>query len=170
MHWPLLAVPVLLAVSLVPFAAPPQDPAPAPPPPPEQAIASLGWLAGEWRGKAGDAEVVSWHSDPRGGAIAMATKELTGGKLSLFDFGIVLAKDGTVGFTPFPFGKASRTFRLTNFDPKKERALFANEQHDFPKRFLFERTAPDTLRITLTGDERGKPTRVEYELKLAAAK
>ena len=132
-------------------------------------LSALAWLAGEWRGKAGDTDVVSWHSDPNGGMIVMATKELTNGKVSLFDFGIVSAKNDKVAYVPYPYGKPSVPFLLTDFDPTVERAAFVNEQHDFPKRFVFEKTKDARLRITLTGDEGGQATTVEYELNRVGA-
>lgn len=144
------------------------SPAPRPAPPPATLggeLAALSWLAGEWRGKAGATDVVSWHSGPEGGMIVMATKELTDGKVSLFDFGVVTAKETQVAFIPYPYGKPSVAFLLTGFDPKVERAVFENAQHDFPKRFVFERTPERSLRITLTGDEGGEATTVGYELK-----
>jgi hypothetical protein len=128
---------------------------------------SLAWLAGEWRGRAGNADIVSWHSDPAGGTIVMASKELENGKVNLFDFGVVSAKNGKVGYVPYPYGKPSVTFLLVDHDPKVEKAVFANDEHDFPKRFTFERKSPDSLAITLTGDQGGQPMTVDYELKLA---
>ncbi len=156
----------LLGTSLLVVAASIQD-SPKPSVPANE-MAALRWLAGEWRGKVGPADVVSWHSDPDGGMIVMATKELTGGKVSLFDFGVVTAKEGQgIAFVPYPYGKPSVPFLLTGFDPRVERASFENAQHDFPKKFLFERTAAGNLKIVLTGDEQGQPMTVEYELKRA---
>src|SRR6185503_14532164 len=106
----------------IPLVAVPRSQSPSPKPANE--LAGLAWLAGEWRGKVGDTDVVEWHSDPDGGAIVMASKELTGGKVSLFDFGIVTAKDGKIAFTPYPNGKSSVAFSLAGFDPQVERATF----------------------------------------------
>ncbi len=144
-----------------------QEPAPSTKPP--APLAALAWLAGEWRGKLDGADVVEWHSDPAGGAIVMASKELKSGKAPFFDFGLIAEKDGKVTFVPYPKGKASVPFVLTGFEAKVQSATFVNEQHDFPKKFVFARKG-DALTITLTGDEGGKPTTVVYELKLAGAR
>ena len=140
----------------------PQEPEPKPAS--DGALQALAWLAGEWRGKAGETDVVSWHSDPAGGMIVMATKEIEDGKVSLFDFGVVSERNGHVGFVPYPYGKASVAFLLEDFDPARERALFANREHDFPKSFLFERKGDDALAIVLEGDEGGQHSKVEYAL------
>ncbi len=130
-------------------------------------LPGLAWLAGEWRGTVDGAEVVSWHSDPSGGMIVMAGKEVQDGHVRLFDFGVVSERDGHVGYVPHPFGKPSVAFLLTGFDPALKRAAFVNEAHDFPKRFVFELTEAGALRITLTGDEGGQAMEVAYELKPA---
>src|SRR5436190_7016362 len=80
-------------------------------------LKELAWLAGEWRGKAGDSDVVSWNSDPAGGMIVMATKEMESGKVSLFDFGVVSERADGIAFVPYPFGKASVPFLLEGHDP-----------------------------------------------------
>lgn len=133
-------------------------------------LQSLAWLSGEWRGKAGDTDVVEWHSDPSGGMIVMATKEMSGGKVSLFDFGVVSERAEGIAFVPYPYGKASVPFLLEGYDAKVQRARFENAKHDFPKSFTFERTSPTELSIVLEGDEGGQATRVDYKLKLAATK
>jgi hypothetical protein len=65
---------LLLAPSRAPHAQ--QQPAPqqATMPRATAQLQSLGWLAGEWRGKQGDTDVLQYHSDPAGGAIVMASK------------------------------------------------------------------------------------------------
>lgn len=145
-------------------------PSPAPTERADSPLTSLGWLAGEWRGKAEGADVVSWHSDPDGGTIVMASKELQGGKLSLFDFGVVRERDGNVAYVPYPYGKPSVAFLLEGHDPKVARARFVNASHDFPKVFVFERKGGDELAITLEGDQGGRSTRVEYTLKRVKSK
>jgi hypothetical protein len=154
----LLLLVLVSAVPLLPRAAPP----------PAADLASLAWLAGEWRGRVGEAEVVSWHSDPSGGAIVMASKEIEGGHLTLFDFGLVREGDGQVAYQPFPFGKPGPAFLLEAPQAGVQRAVFANAAHDFPQRFTFERKG-DTLAIVLEGDQGEGPMSVAYELKLAGA-
>jgi len=133
------------------------------------ALPALAWLAGEWRGTVGEAEVVSWHSDPAGGMIVMASKEVKGGHASLFDFGVISERGDQVGYVPYPYGKPSVAFLLTGFDPAVRRAEFVNEVHDFPQRFVFELTAEGRLRITLTGDQDGHAAQMSYELARVAA-
>lgn len=133
-------------------------------------LKELAWLAGEWRGKAGDTEVVTWHSDPTGGMIVMATKEIEGGKVSLFDFGVVSERAEAIAFVPYPFGKPSVPFLLEGHDPQSKRARFVNAKHDFPQSFTFERTAANELTIALDGEEGGQARHIDYKLTLATSK
>jgi hypothetical protein len=82
------------------------------------------------------------------------------------DFGVVRVVGDKVVMVPFPGGKRGPEFALVDSAAKAQRATFANPEHDFPKTFVYQRTG-DGLRITLTGDERGKPAKVDYELALA---
>lgn len=136
----------------------------------DPSLAQLAWLAGEWRGTVDGAEVVSWHSDPSGGMIVMASKEVRNGKASMFDFGIVSSRNDQVGYVPYPYGKPSVAFQMTESDAKARRVTFANEEHDFPQRFVFERGADDVLSITLSGGEGEQAQTVVYQLRLAGAK
>jgi hypothetical protein len=151
--------------------APPADATEGEPPGPSgrELLVALSWLAGEWHGRVGEQDVVSWHSGPEGGMIVMATKEVKDGELTLYDFGVISARETSITYVPYPYGKPSVPFLLTDFDPAVQRAVFVNEEHDFPKRFAWERTAGNALRITLTGDEGGEPLQVVYELALAAS-
>jgi hypothetical protein len=163
-------VPALALLASLPWllsanAAPLQDPKPAAAAAP--VLPALAWMAGEWRGKVDGADVVEWHSDPAGGTIVMASKELRDGRTSLFDFGLIRETDAGVAFVPYPHGKPSKAFLLSGFDAKVQSARFSNEKHDFPRHFVFAREG-DKLTITLTGDEGGKPMHIEYALDLAA--
>ena len=153
----LLLLALLPALSLPPAAPPPGD-----------ELAALAWLAGEWRGRAGAAEVVAWHSDPAGGVLVMASKELEGGHVTLFDFGLVRAQGEDVAYVPYPFGKPGPAFRLTGWQPGVQRAVFVNEAHDFPRRFTYEREG-DALTIVLEGDQGQGPMTVDYTLHLAGS-
>ena len=154
-----------LAVLTSPLAA--QDPKPPAPKPATGKVADLAWMAGEWRGKVGDADTVQWHSDPQGDRIAMASKDMPPGLPASFDFGLISERNGAVAFVPFPGGKPGPAFRMTECDGKTQRVVFANDKHDFPKQFVYQRKG-NAMTITLTGDEAGKPTTIIYDLKLAA--
>ena len=124
-------------------------------------IAALTWLAGTWTSD--NFETV--YTSPRGGEIVSASKFLQGERAVFFDYERFRTQGSDVILTPFPGGKKSVDFALHGFDPKKKRARFVNEAHDFPQSLTYERTGERTLRITLVGEENGTPKKMVLELK-----
>jgi hypothetical protein len=60
-------------------------------------------------------------------------------------------KDGVLRVTPYPNGKMSATFTLVEYDPAAKKAVFANPEHDYPKRITYQRTADDRLLFVVAG-------------------
>jgi hypothetical protein len=124
-------------------------------------LAALSWLAGAWHNDTFE----TVYTTPRGGEIVSASKFIQQDAAVFFDFERFFQRGDEVVMTPFPGGKKSVAFVLTGFDPKVRSARFVNEAHDFPKTLTYERTGEKTLRITLTGDEKGKARKMVLELK-----
>jgi hypothetical protein len=128
---------------------------------PRRGIAALGWLEGAWR--SADEKGTVWeacYSSPEGGEIVSATKQIKGGKVTLYDFERFREVDGKVVLTPFPHGKASVDFTMADApsrpgEPAPKRAIFVNLEHDFPQRMKYELTADGKLEITLVADKDG---------------
>lgn len=123
-------------------------------------LASLDWLAGTWRDEGFEAH----YTSPEGGMILSTSKNYAGGRVVFFEFERIEIQDDSVVYIPYPAGKASVTFTLVDYDPKKKRVRFENKEHDFPKDLTFERIATDQLRIFLTGEEKGKYRTLELKL------
>lgn len=132
-------------------------------------VASLAFLTGTWRGASSSgATAEEIISSAEGGVMLSAGREFQGGKCIFFDLVAFTEKDGAVLLIPHPNGRRSpRTFPLVKFEAVAKRATFENKEHDFPKTFTYELVAPDHLRITLTGDQKGQPAKEVYELKRA---
>ncbi len=130
-------------------------------------VAQLAYLTGTWRGTStsgNTAEEVVTSSE--GGVLLSAGREFRDGRCVFFDLVVFMEKDGVLTLIPHPSGKRSAdVFPLTKFDGAAKRATFENRAHDFPKSFTYELTAPDRLRITLTGDVKGQTVSEVYELQ-----
>jgi hypothetical protein len=130
-------------------------------------VAQLAFLTGTWRGPSSSGttaeEIIS---APEGGVMLSAGREFRGAKCVFFDLVVFAEKDGVVNLIPHPNGKRSADiFPLVKLEAAAHRATFENKAHDFPKVFLYELIAPDHLRITLTGDQKGHPAKEVFELK-----
>jgi hypothetical protein len=149
-----LSIVVLVVAAAALWADPPAAEAP-------KGIAALGWLEGSWR--SADEKGTVWeacYSSPEGGEIVSATKQIKGGKVTLYDFERFREVDGKVVLTPFPHGRASVDFTMAETpsrpgDPAPKRAIFVNLEHDFPQRMKYELTADGRLEITLVADKDG---------------
>jgi hypothetical protein len=135
-----------------------EEPAPA-------GLASLAWLEGAWEG---DNDMGHWetsYTSPQGGSMLSSMKLTKGDKPLHFDFERWREEGGVVVMTPFPGGTASVDFKATEVDAKAKKIVLENPAHDFPRKFVYASPAKDRLKITLEGNEGGKATRMEFDLK-----
>jgi len=141
----------------VPEAATDSDPA--------QILASLDWLAGHWRGAHGSGTWEAIYSTPEGGLILSLNKQVTDGKLQVFEIEQFRVQGGAVVMAPLPFGKPSPVvFTLTEWDAEERRAVFENPEHDFPQILVYHRRAEDRLHVAAHAMREGQ--RVGFELDL----
>jgi len=130
-------------------------------------VAQLHWLEGRWIGSDGESRWESVYSGAEGGQIVSASKELRGDHVVMIDFEHFYERAGELRMTPFPFGRRSAEFTLSELDGENLRAVFENPEHDFPRRFEYQRSAAKQLRITLTGEQGGEPLQIQLVLERA---
>jgi hypothetical protein len=166
----ILPVLVLLLLSASPSPLPrlPADPLPSPHPrfpasPPT--ISDLSWLEGTWRGRIGSREFETRYTGADGGQILSASKYTENGSPAGFEFERFEQHGDTLLLTPFPEGKSSVSFPLSEYDAKTRRAVFENLAHDFPTRISYQRVARDRLTILVSGPgEDGNEQVITYAL------
>ena len=151
-----------LVLALFAFAAPADAHPPDVPMTAESQLARLDFLAGTWRSDWFEAT----YTTPGGGMVLSVNKEIRDGKVIFFELERFDVRDGRVTMQPFLNGKqAPVSFPLLSLEG--QRAHFRNAAHDFPQDLIYERTAPDHLRIVLTGVAGGKARELRFELKRA---
>lgn len=161
---------LVLLLSASPSSHPrfPADPLPSPLPrfaasPPS--ILDLSWLEGTWRGRIGSREFETRYTGPDGGQILSASKYTENGAPAGFEFERFEQRGDTLLLTPFPEGKSSVSFPLSEYDAKSRRAVFENLTHDFPTRISYQRVARDRLTILVSGPgEDGNEQVITYAL------
>jgi hypothetical protein len=128
-------------------------------------IQDLAWLEGVWDGQIGGRDFEARYSGPEGGQVLSASKYAKQGVAAGFEFERFEELEGTLVLTPFPEGKSSVTFRLSELDPKGRRAVFENLAHDFPTRLSYQRVANNKLTILVSGPgEDGNEQVLTYSL------
>jgi len=130
----------------------------------EPVVEDLSFLAGSWAGTDGESRWESVYTSAENGMVVGASKEMRGDRVVMIDFEHFYVRDGEMRMTPFPFGNRSMEFTLTAFSMAKNRAVFENPENDFPKRFTYEATSKDHLRIELVGEMGGEDMTVVLQL------
>ncbi|MEE8104147.1 MAG: DUF6265 family protein [Planctomycetota bacterium] len=130
---------------------------------PKKTLASMTWLAGEWRGNMWGGNFVAYYSTPVGGRILSESELLKDGGVAFYEFESFRAGKNDVIYTPHPGGKRAASFKLASHAENK--AVFENPKKDFPTRVTFHRTDAATLVITLQDPHGGSDKKQEFVLK-----
>lgn len=115
---------MLLALLALPVSA--ADPTADP------TVADLGWISGHW--SAGGVEEV-WLA-PKGDLMLGMSRTVRANGKTAFEFIRIAKTEDGIAYIAQPGGKAPTSFKLV--ESKPGRAVFANPQHDFPKRIVYE--------------------------------
>jgi hypothetical protein len=110
-------------------------------------VADLDWMAGSWASKeSGKLSEEHW-TGPAGGMMLGVHRDLEGTKAA-FEFLRIEESGGKVTYLASPQGRPATPFELV--ESSKERAVFANPEHDFPQRILYWREG-DSLCAAVEG-------------------
>jgi hypothetical protein len=133
---------LLLSLAVLPAAhARHQPPGPLEP---------LRFMAGCWRGSAGDGRLIEEHyTGPSANLILGMTRYTRDGVATGFEFSTIAWEDSTIVLTPRPSGQPPVPFRLAEL--RESRAVWTNPAHDFPTRIVYRRVAGDTLVARVEG-------------------
>lgn len=96
----------------------------------------LNWLAGQWCSTSGDRSIEEHWLAERGGLMLGVNRTIARGKASFEFLRIVIDADGA-RYIAQPGGAPPTTFTLVSSTANA--AVFANPQHDFPKRVQYRR-------------------------------
>ncbi|TAL58375.1 MAG: hypothetical protein EPN85_11760 [Bacteroidetes bacterium] len=73
-------------------------------------------------------------------------------------------RDGEIFYiTTLPNNKETVSFKMVSF--KNSHWTFENKEHDFPQEIIYHFVQPDSLYITLHGNDRGNPFKTEFYFK-----
>lgn len=115
------------------------------------ALADLAWLEGKWSGLWEGRLCEEWFSAPTAGTLAVSFRMTAKDKTVLLQFGTITEQNGGIVLLMRSFGPQMQPYdemlvlKLANADAKT--LEFTNPTHTKPKRTLYIREAPDTLRV-----------------------
>jgi hypothetical protein len=156
---------LLLAACAAPADSTSTAASPAPPPGATPTAADLAWLAGRWVMATPDGRVEEAWLPPDGGTLYGVGRTVSGGATRFFEFLAIEPRGSgpgaTLAYVARPRGAAPTEFLLVQWD--KDRFVFVNAGHDFPKRIVYERRAPDRLHARVDdGTDEGEGEDYEY--------
>jgi hypothetical protein len=100
----------------------------------ETKLTDLAWMSGHWAATIDGVEMEEIWSSPAGGLLIGMHRDIGVQRTSFEFFRIAETKDGIVYLTQ-PGGRPATPFRLS--EASANRVVFANPEHDFPKRILY---------------------------------
>ena len=135
-------------------------PVPAGPP---AAIEALGWLAGAWETRMGEASIEEHWIAPAGGTMFGVSRTVVKGKTVAFEFLRIETRPEALVYVAQPNGRPGTDFTLTRLSPGS--AVFENPGHDHPKVIRYRRDPEGTLTAEVEGHEKGKPLRQQFRFR-----
>ena len=125
----------------------------------------FAWLAGRWVMSTPDGQVEEAWLPAAGGTLYGVGRTISGGSTRFFEFLAIEPRGSgpgtTLAYVARPRGAEPTEFLLVEWD--KDRAVFVNTAHDFPKRVIYERRAPDRLHARVDdGTDAGEGEDFEY--------
>jgi hypothetical protein len=142
-------------------AAPPPTPAAPPPAVPSSAetFAGLAFMAGCWEGEQeGVRSEECWLAPANGLMVGMHRDLFKSGK-AFFEFLRIEAGPEGIAYLASPAGAPATAFRLAAAAPG--RVEFANPQHDYPQRIIYQADGIDRIKARVEGPGAGGTTRFE---------
>jgi hypothetical protein len=128
-------------------------------------LGSAQWLAGSWRMKREGTVIEEQWTTPRGGMMlgVSRTVKLSPEKTVAFEFFRIEQRGNSLVYIAQPGGHPPTEFKLES--ASENQLLFANPQHDFPKRIRYTRNSDGSLTARIE-DETGKNA-VEFPYRAA---
>jgi hypothetical protein len=99
------------------------------------AVARLQWMTGHWSANSGGSDVEEIWIAPRAGLMLGMNRTVSKDRAQFEFIRIEATKDG-VFYVAQPGGRPPTRFKLV--ESGASRVVFANPEHDFPKRILYE--------------------------------
>jgi len=114
-------------------------------------LVDLAWMTGAWHGDAEGVATEEFWTAGDGGMMLAVHKDVKEGRVTDWELLRIEEQPGGIALLASPRGAPATPFRLIEL--QGERAVFANPEHDFPKRILYWRAADGALHAAIDGGE-----------------
>jgi hypothetical protein len=131
---------------------------------PEKNLDEFQFLIGKWEGKRDEMTLQElWKNED--GAFLSGEGVVVAGTDTLFHEKVKLEiREGDVFYiATLPNNKEPVAFKLVSSETN--RWSFENKEHDFPQEITYHLIKPDSLHATISGNDKGKPSKEEFYFK-----
>ncbi|HSM37558.1 MAG TPA: DUF6265 family protein [Longimicrobiales bacterium] len=128
--------------------------------PPEGPLAPLAFMAGCWA--EGPEGLHEQFTAPTANLILGTSRFLRGGGVVEFEFHVIRPGESGPILTPHPGGRASVSFAADSIAPGY--VAWANPDHDFPQRIIYDGREEGALRATIEGPRDGETARMSWRM------
>jgi Domain of unknown function (DUF6265) len=130
-------------------------------------IQTLAWLAGSWSGTDGKTEIEEVWLPPKGGAMLGVHRDVTGGKMTGFEFLRIATRGDVIAYIAMPNGMKPTVFPLK--ESAEKRVVFENLENDYPQRILYWLEKDGALHARIEGDKNGRQGPMEWTWRQSGA-
>lgn len=125
-------------------------------------IEELAWLSGDWETAPGRMRIDEHWTKVAGGSMIGMSRTVAGERTVFFEYLRIEKRGADLFYVAHPKARTPGTdFKLVKLSPQE--AVFENQQHDFPKRIIYRKSAEGlTARIEGDGTEKEKPQEFHY--------
>jgi hypothetical protein len=125
----------------------------------------MQFLSGTWVQESDGVRSEEHWTDLQGDTLFGIGRTISRGRTVFFEYlRIERRTDGSIVYVALPRGRGETVFPLRASSSTS--VTFENPAHDFPKRIEYTLKG-DELHITIEGDEKGSPKRVDWVMKRA---
>ncbi len=123
-------------------------------------INDLAWLAGAWQARTPSSLTDEQWTEAAGGSMLGMSRSVVQGKTVFFEYLRIEARADGLHYIAHPKARPGVEFKLVHCDGRQ--ALFANPQHDHPKRILYRLGPGDRLTARIEGEQDGKAVAEDF--------
>ena len=126
-------------------------------------VSLLAWLSGDWEIRNGDAYTEEHWTKPRGGTMIGMGRVIARDKTLYFEHLRIETRPDGIYYVAQPRGQAPTDFKAIELDATH--GVFANPEHDFPKRIIYRKNSDGSVTARVEGDAGSKEQAEEYPFR-----
>jgi hypothetical protein len=132
----------------------------------QDAVTSLGWMAGCWQQRNGTRVTDEQWMRPAGGAMIGMSRTVAGDRMRAWEALRIIEEQGRIVYVAQPGGGPATRFAASHIADTL--AVFENPAHDFPQRIAYRRVGADSMVASISAIRAGNEQRMDIPMRRMA--